>query len=952
MKLDIGTKIGGFRVERIRESKELGGRLVEMRHEVCGAQLLWMDNGESNKLFSVYFKTLPEDHTGVFHILEHSVLCGSEKYPVKEPFVDLMKSSMNTFLNAMTFQDKTMYPISSRNERDFLNLTSVYLDAVFAPLSVRDENAFRQEGWHLEKNEGEDAYFNGVVYNEMKGAMANVDDILESGMNALLFPDNCYGYNSGGDPEHIPELTYGMYCTMYHKYYSPANARFYLDGDVPLEKTIELIDEYIGGAAHEEAPHDIRLQKERVGEGTLYYEIAPDADETNKTVLSFGRIVGDFAKKRRNFMCEVLCSYLGGSNDAPITRAILDAGLGEDVQLYVTYDIQQSKLVLTVKNTEKSKLQAIRETVSKVVSELIEKGLDRELLTAHLNRSAFNIKNMWEPSGLVRCIMSSMSALYGGDPMLYMENDADIEAVRESIAKGEFEALLKELFDFDKMSTLTVLPSKTRGEELARKAADWARDMYSAFDEDDLKELARKNERLHAWQQEPDSEDKVKMLPVLPLSEVGPEPMVIPTELGAVGGVSVMRHAIKTNGITHFNLYFAISDLGFDELPEAGLLVKLLSKLPTKKHSVQELDKLINTYIGSLGFEVRAANESESFCRPYIKASFSALDENIFKAAEIVAEILLETEFTDIQRVRENVMQLDEATKQRAIMGGNALGISAVNSQYLASSACEDQANGVGMRMFIKKLAAEFENEAGLLSERLRAIACRAFCRERLTVGEASMCAVDTASVIALFPKGEPAPERAHYETKLPKKLGIRIPAQVAFAEKGIHIGNLTGKMKIACNVISLSWLWNKVRVQGGAYGCGIRTSEAGTLCHFSYRDPSPARTLGMYDIEPDFIKEFCEGSEEIEKFIISAVGDSEPLLSPAEQAALAERECMNGITAEKKREMRADMLAATKESLMELSETFERCAAEGAVCVVGSDAALSEIEGLTVIDL
>jgi len=952
MNLNIGTKLGGFIVERIRESKELGGRLVEMRHEGCGAELLWMDNGDSNKLFSVAFKTLPEDHTGVFHILEHSVLCGSEKYPVKEPFVDLMKSSMNTFLNAMTFQDKTMYPISSRNERDYLNLTSVYLDAVFAPLSVRDENAFRQEGWHLEKDEGAEPYFNGVVYNEMKGAMAGLDEILEEGMNSILFPDNCYGFNSGGDPEHIPELTYGMYCTMYHKYYHPSNARFYLDGSVPLEKTIELIEEYIGNIEKQDAVHDIPMQKPVVSEKTLYYEIAPNEDETNKTVIGFGRIIGTFEQKRRLLMSSILCSYLAGTNDSPLTRAILDEGLGEDVNLYTTYDIQQAKLVLTVKNTEKEKLSAIRETIERVIAELTKNGLDKQMLTAQLNRFAFKLKNMWEPAGLARCIMAATSSLYGGDPMLYMENDADIEAIRASIETGEFEALLKELYDFDKMCTLTVLPSKTRGEELAKKAADWAKEMYEWLDGSSLVELDRKNTRLHAWQQEPDSAEHTAMLPVLPLSEVGKEPMLIPTEIREENGVKLMFHPLRTNGITHITLYFNASDLDFDDIPKASLLAKLLSKLPTKKHTAQELDKLIKTYIGRLKFSVISANLNPKASVSHIAASFSALDENAEKAAEIVAEILLETDFSDAQRIRENVIQIDEATKQRAVMDGDDLGLSAVRAQYTSSAACEDQAEGVGFRMFIKQLASDAEANSAELAECFTAICSRTFCRERLMIGAAAQSEFGAEKLIGLLPHGEAAPENAHYETKLPQRLGIRIPAQVAFAEKGIDIARLTGDMVVAANIIRLSYLWTKVRVQGGAYGCGLKTGESGLICHYSYRDPSPARTLGIYDEESAFIREFCEGGEEVDKFIIAAIGRTEPLVAPEQMAAMADLELMNGITAEHKRQRRAEMLAVTRESLLKLCDTFDRCAKDGAVCVVGNEAALAEIEDLNVIDI
>ncbi len=953
MKIEIGTVINNFKVERIRESKELNGRFVEMRHVKTGTELCWMDNGDSNKLFCVGFKTLPEDSTGVFHILEHSVLCGSDKYPVKEPFVDLAKSSMNTFLNAMTFSDKTIYPVSSRNEQDFLNLTSVYLDAVFAPRSVKDPNAFRQEGWHLEIGEDGKPFFNGVVYNEMKGAMSGVDDMIYQGMDTLLFPDNCYGWNSGGDPVYIPDLTYEQYCAMYHKYYHPSNARIFLDGAVPLEKTLALIDEYVGGAEKQPAVHPIPLQQVKPAELTLYYAIGEDEEEEGKAAVGFGRIIANYSEKRRLMMAEILCDYLGDTNEAPLVRAILDAGLGENAELYVADGTEQATLRLVVRNTKSENRDAIRAKTEEVVRGLLEKGLDKELLTAHINRYAFRVKDMREPAGLIRCIMSYQSSLYGGDPMLFLEFDEDIKALRESVENGGFEELLEELLlDFGNMSVLTVLPSKTYGEQLRREEAERAEKVYASLSEKDIEELKAANDRLHRWQQEPDSEEDTKTIPVLPLEEVSPEPLFTKTDVIEKDGVKVLFHAMPTNGIVHVNMYFALTDLAANELPAAGVTAQLLSKLPTKKHSVSELQKLITTYIGKLSFAVKASMKTPESCTPYFMASFSCLEENFAKASEIVSEILTETMFNEDKRIAEILLQLDEETKQRAIMAGHSFGAAAVNSHYLSSAVVTDAVSGYSYRSYVKELAKSFTSEPAKLTSILEKLIAASFVRARLTLGVTALEMPCPKGLVGAFPAGTPAPETVHYDSLLPKKFGVRIPAQVSFAEKGVLVPDFDGRMRVASVIIGLNFLWNRVRVQGGAYGSGLIADPHGMITNYSYRDPSPAKSIGVYDEEADFVKEFCAGSEDITKYVISAIGNLEPLRSPAEAGAAADLQYLDGFTYETAKKERAEMLGTTRENLLGICKALENCAGNGAVCVVGCESALAEFKDMTVKDL
>lgn len=951
MKLELNQVIKGFKVERVRESKELAGTFYELRHEKTGASLCWMDNGDINKLFCVGFKTLPEDSTGVFHILEHSVLCGSKKYPVKEPFVDLMKSSMNTFLNAMTFQDKTIYPVSSRNERDFLNLTEVYLDAVFAPRCVIDPNAFRQEGWHLEIGEDGKPFINGVVYNEMKGATSGIDDILEEGMNSLLYT-NCYGYNSGGDPVHIPELTYEQYKAMYHKYYHPSNARIFLDGAVPLEKTLDLICEYIDHAEAQDASHVIPLQDVRPAAKTVYYAIGEEEPAENRAMISFGKLIGTYADKRRAMMADVLCSMLTDNNDAPLKRAILDAGLGENAELSCDTYNEQARLVLTVRNTEADNAPAIRAKTEEVVKGLLSEGLDKSLLTAYLNRFAFRIKDLEEPAGLIRCIMSYQSSLYGGDPMLFLENDRDIEAMRAEIENGGFDRLLGELLlDFDSMACLTVLPSKTYGEQLLREEAERAQAIYDGMTEEEKAELTRLNDRLHAWQETPDSPEDTATLPVLPLSEVSPDPISVPTETSTRKGVPVMFHAVPSNGIVHLNMYFKLTDLKAGELPMAGVMAQLLTKVRTEDLSVFELQKIIKTYIGHLKFEIKAFSDRHETCTPCFAVSCDVLEENLKTAMKFIPEILTTSRFDEPDRIKELILQLDEATKQRAIMAGHMMGFSSVLSHYSSSAVVTDAAAGYSFRNCIKTLAKDFDAGVGALTACLDGIRDRSFVKSRMTIGITNTENVCVCDLIDGFPEGEPVPDAVHYDSPLPEKMGVRIPAQANFAEKGVAVARISGGMKVASTIIGLDFLWNRVRVQGGAYGVGLRVLDSGAVCHYTYRDPSPARSLDVFSEEAAFIREFCESGEKLDKYIISTIGNTEPLRSPAETGEAADADTLNGRTYDYYKDLRAEMLSADKESLLAFCDTLEACAKDGCVCVVGSEKGLSECEGLTVFD-
>ena len=587
--------IHGFSVTRTAPAPDCGSELIEMQHIKTGARLVWLKNSGENKLFSVAFKTPPTDDTGIFHILEHSVLGGSEKYPVKEPFLELMKGTMNTFLNAMTYPDKTVFPVSSRNDTDFMNLTRVYLDAVFAPAIYYNPNIFYQEGWHIEMRSSSDTpVYKGVVFNEMKGAMSSVYSRMESDMMQALYPDSCYRFESGGLPESIPDLSYEQFIQGHKTYYHPSNAYIYLDGPVDIDSVLELIDgEYLCRFDKREVENDIPVQEPIAPTvKKSYYEISPDEEESNHTYYLIGKVLGSWQDREKITAASVLGEALTGSNDAPLKRALLDTGLCLDVSLEVSDGIMQPFGCIAINNTDEENCGNLKETLRSAVSELCEKGIGSELLTAAINRLEFRYRAGGEPRGLTRNINALSAWLYGGDPLLYLEMGEVFDSLRAKTESGYFEELLRQwLLEEEGTAELYLLPSRTYGDE---QKADEAKRLAAIVDglaceEKDV--IVEQNRKLDEWQQSVDTAEQLATMPHLAISEVGEEPLSFDTEVTDINGITVLRHPSSDEGIAAVSLYFSLADCTEEELSAAAAMSELLGELPTADSSAAELQR-------------------------------------------------------------------------------------------------------------------------------------------------------------------------------------------------------------------------------------------------------------------------------------------------------------------------------------------------------------------------
>ena len=952
-------RLYGFIIREIRDSEELHGRTLLLEHEKTGAKLFWVDNGSENMVFSIAFRTPPEDSTGVFHILEHSVLCGSRKFPVKEPFVELLKSSMNTFLNALTFWDMTMYPVASRNPRDLLNLTEVYLDAVFAPEVIRDRRRFCQEGWHIDRDENGAPVYKGVVYNEMKGAMSDTDTLIEQQISSQLFPDTCYGFNSGGDPDAIPDLTYERFCEQYRRHYHPSNALIYLDGCVPMEEMLPLIASYLDRYDRMDDIPAFRLQQPIGSERTIYYELGQEESAENRGYLTLARLTGTWRDRAENMARAIICDVLTGGNEAPLKRKALEAGLVQDLAISVDDTTLQSWITVHAENVADGRENELLELLSKTGEDILHNGLDRNAVEASMNRAIYALREEEEPQGIGRCIRCVGNWLYGGDPTDTLESAGMIRQLREYLDSGKFNELAADmLLNRENICILHTLPSHTLGEEKRRMEAERLKKVIEGQTDTERLENDRLIHAIEEWQNTPDSAEQLQTLPRLRKEDADIEPEWVDTEVRETGQVPVLIHRLNCNGVVHLRAYFTLTDYSLEELTKLSQLTGLLGRLPTAHYDALTLQQEIKRWTGMLGFTIITRSEKgrEDVCTPYLAAFGSALAESADKAWDLLAEILTSTRFDNPGRMIEMFRQNELGARQRILSAGHLIGVKNVLSHFSAEGAVKNALDGDAAARYIHHLAKEPEKELPALTNLAGRLMDHTLCRKRMIVSITSEKPCLPENLINAFPEGIPAPKETAYAVDSPAAVGYRIPAQIGFAVRGYHLSRIgigfEGSMWLAASVLTLGYLWNRVRVQGGAYGAGLQIDRTGNLYSYSYRDPTPAKTLTADAGASDYLKAFAGQNENLDPYIISALNELNPLLSARDKGSLADGRYMTGYTREEAERIRRQILHTVPEDLIRCAEWLDPFSREGAVCVVGNRDVLDHCEGLTVSDL
>lgn len=937
--MNLNDTLHGFTVTDVRSLPEIGATMYRMVFTKNGAQLIWLDRDDSNMTYAIGFKTLPEDDTGVFHILEHSVLNGSDKFPLKEPFVNLLKGSMQTFLNAMTFQDKTMYPISSRNVQDYLNLMDVYTDAVFHPLIYSRPEIFMQEGWHYEWNKETGALTrSGVVFNEMKGAYADVDEQINFYMNRLLFPDNCYGYESGGEPDHIPELTYEKFLATHRKYYHPCNARIFLDGNVPIEKALALLEGYLKDYDASDATFDIAEQKPVNGaEYNGFFEAAPDGGEQGR--LALGYVYGDYTEAEKSIAMEILSDVLCGSNEAPLRKQILQQGLAKDIDFH-TSETQYLSAGMVVKDVAPENAQKVQDLIRRILEEQVSNGIDRKQLVASLNSMEFASRERdfgRAPRGLVYAISSMQSWLYGGDPAQNLCVDEKFKFLREQLDTGYFEDLIRTcLLENAHTAKVYLAPSATLGEERRAKREAELKAIADSWSKEQCDKVAADAEHLLACQQTPDSPEVVAMLPQLALSDVKKEPSTTPVSEETVDGIRVLTAPLATEGIIYTDLYFALDDLTMEELSAASFLSELMCSLPTQNYSTIELQGEIKTNLGRFGvtMDVQRPVDDASACTPYFVVSMSLLEGKRADACALTAEILNKTLFTDRQQVQQLLEQRKLQYKQTISMAGNSCAALRASASCSAAGAVNEAISGLDYYDWL--CGADLD----AMLPAMAALAQRIFVKERLSVGVTGT--VDQSWAKEIMAAVNSGAEKGEKQTYLPKQTsgeGLIVPADIGFAAKCVDLSAMgmkgTGQMQVAAHLLSYDYLWNVIRVQNGAYGAGMGVS-GNVVQMTTYRDPVPGHSLDCFDAAGDELISMDIDRAALEGAIIGAMSKLEPVMSPRAEGKGAIRRRMVGYTDEMLQQNRTEMLSTTREDLKAFGELLKEIMPKAPMCVVG----------------
>ena len=965
--MNVNDSLFGFRVVESRPIPEIDATMWRMVYESCGTELVYLERADENKSFAISFKTLPTDDTGVFHIIEHSVLCGSAKYPSKDPFVELLKGSMQTFLNAMTFNDKTMYPVSSRNERDFLNLVDVYMDAVLHPAILSKKEIFLQEGWHYEIAEDGSLSYKGVVFNEMKGAYSSVDEVMSEEIMKALYPDVCYGKDSGGDPRYIPDLTYEDFLAAHAKYYHPSNARIFLDGAINIELVLERLSSFLAPYERLSLPEENLFQPPVTGEcrrGT--YELAENESEEGKVRAALGFVAARFDEPMKILALSCITDALASTNEAPLKKALLEGGLCEDASLSLIDGIAEPALVLEIRNTTEENLETLIDRAMSVFAEAVEEGIDKTRLTAALNSMEFRLAERDYgslPKGLVFAITAMESWLYGGDPMQNIALGETLASLREKLSTNYYEELLcSVVLENDHMGSVVLTPSKTlAAERLADERArlDAAR---AAMSDADMDALRSECDALLAWQNTEDTPEILATLPTLSLDDIPKTVEPLPLEVKSMCDTKVLCHELSTSGIDYLTLRFNANDISPAQYSSLALLTSLLRNLPTERHSALELESEISTYLGAMSFgvDVYPTDKSGENLALYLTASVSALSKNREHVLDLLPEVLYETLFDDKEQIHNLVRQQKLSLEESFTRGGHQAAIARAMAYINPGDTVAEFLGGLEYLKWLKDFEENFDLRFDSEREILEDLLHRLVDRERLVLSATGECDEDfLTDLLWCFPAvGIAPPESFPFPSMGNLREGIRIPSQVSYAVRvGQEAAPIDGAFMVARNILSFEYLWNEVRVKGGAYGGGFVARRGGTVAFYSYRDPSASRSLDIYSESGAFLRAFAEGCEKIpDKFIIGAVGAQDPLRTPRQMGLQSDVNYFVGFTYEDECALRERMLTTTPADLIAIADRLDAINSEDVVCVVGAseklDAYLAKGQIDTVIDL
>ena len=957
--------IHGFRVLRKSEIGETNSVGWLLEHEKSGARLFFLQNQDDNKVFSISFRTPPVDDTGVAHIVEHSTLCGSRKYPLKEPFVELVKGSLNTFLNAMTYPDKTMYPVASRNDKDFQNLMDVYLDAVFYPAMRDNPQVLMQEGWHYEIEKPEDALsYSGVVYNEMKGALSAPDDLLESRIMSSLYPDTTYGFESGGDPEAIPDLTQEKFLAFHERYYHPSNSYIYLYGDLNIEEKLAYLDEeYLSRFDRIPVPSRIDRQPafSQLVRWSGEYPVSEEEDTKEKTFLALNWVVGDSLNSRDMMGLEILEHALLRTPAAPLRKALIDARIGKDVDSNFEDDILQPFFSIIVNNAEADRAEAFRELVLNTLQNLADRGLDRTLLEASVNLLEFRLRESdygSAPKGLIYGIRAMKTWLYDGQPEDSLRYEENLAAIREGLDQGYFEDLIRRYFLQNTHSTLLVLsPDKTLAEKRERELQERLAEKKAAMSPQEIQDVIRATRALKERQQSPESEEALRTIPVLGLSDIRRETYELPLSVREIEGTTVLFSDIETNGIVYLNLYFDAQTVPQEYLPYAYLLSELLGNVDTSEHTYAELANYKNLYTGGVAYELTTytRNGEPDSNLPKFRIKAKVLREKLPQLFLLLDEVLNRSRFTDAKRIRE-LLEQEQASMEVNLQRSAHQVVASRLAGYIHEAGRYADEGGLPFYQFIRDLLQHFDEALPKMQAVFQELMPRLFNQHRLIISvterEEGYPAIEQGfrKFRQTLSAKEFAPETYHWTLQALNE-GLFSSSRVQYVSKGANFIQLgypfTGSMHVLETILRYGYFWTKIRVQGGAYGAFTNFNRNGMMYFGSYRDPNLRETLDVFDGTAAYLRQFSASDREMDKFIIGTMSVIDTPLTPQMKGNAAATCWLRGISRADRQKNREQILDTRQEDIRNLAETIDACMKQNVFCVFGGQEKLEEERSL-----
>ncbi len=953
-----------YSLEQHKILDELHGEGYLLRHNKTGARVLLVENEDTNKVFHIGFRTPPSDDTGVAHILEHSVLCGSEKFPSKDPFVELAKGSLNTFLNAMTYSDKTVYPIASCNDQDYHNLMHVYLDAVFYPNIYKKDEILKQEGWHYEIDEkDEQLKFNGVVYNEMKGVFSSPDSILERKIQGALLKDTPYAFESGGDPDAIPMLTKEKFLDFHSKYYHPSNSYIYLYGNVDFAKELAFIDEeYLSKFDKKEIDSTIALQ-EAYKEPVLIkdtYSVSED-DEEEGNLLSYNVVAGKNGDLEETMALQILDYVLFSMPGAPIKKELIEKGLGKDVESYFDSGIQQPTFSVILKNAPDHREEDFINTLNGAFKKQVENGINKKAILSTINSQEFKYREAdfgRYPKGLIYGLNFFNTWLYDDEKAMDLADSIPVlTKLKNKVDSGYFESLIEKYFlNNTHKAYVNLYPEAGKNEKLEEELKKQLSRVKESLSKQQLYLLKEDTKKLKEFQETPSTQEELEKIPVLDLKDISRDVKPFSNEEMEIAGIPTVTHKYDTNGIVYFDYNFDMSELPEELIPYATLLVEIFRYIDTKNYSYNDLATEINLKIGGLSFSTGITQlvwKKDAY-RPYFSVRMKCLEDQIKDGMRLMKEVLFNSRLDDSKRLKEIISELCTKMETKIPESGHVYALNRALSYVQPMMHYKEIAEGIAFFEFVKDIDRNFDQRKDLLVKQLFATMNCIFRKENLLLGLTgtfnfkNLLTFDVKDFAAHLYEAPCVKSRPQFDL-LKKNEGFKTSSKVQYvATAGDFEKNglkYTGALRVLKTIFSYDYLWVNVRVTGGAYGCMCNFSNTGYGYFTSYRDPNLTETLDVYDQAADYVRNFEINDRDMKKYIIGTISGMDIPLGPS---ALGDRSFLayqSGASIEMVRKEREQILDCTQEDIRNLADHVEAMVADKAICTIGGEKKITESE-------